>query len=156
MENKQLKNLKNPTDAQDACTKSYADQTKPITQVPLICKTTIINLSNPSNNKDVVNKQYIDSKLQTKLDSTRFNDEMAKKADKDSVMLLDERQAMTGDIDLGNNKAINSAAPTNDKDVVNKKYLENNYIVENSSSKFDLKCKEAVNSSAADATQTYR
>ncbi|PFX11682.1 hypothetical protein AWC38_SpisGene24497, partial [Stylophora pistillata] len=167
-DNKQLKNWKNPTDDQDACPKSYADKTRPMTGTLDMQDNEIIKVANPSNNKDAVNKQYVEShflktsggdvsgnivfinnskslrhitglsdnplsgtaavnlnklssELQTKadlsvvtnglnakldkttfnteiakkLDSTRLNAEMVKKADKNYVILLDGSQAMT-------------------------------------------------------------
>lgn len=99
MENKQLKNLKNPTDNQDACTKAYTDDhlhtdgTRPMSGNLDMQNNKIINVADPTNNKDVVNLQ-------------KLNSVVVNKANKTDVLLLDGSQAMTGNLNVGNKKEI--------------------------------------------------
>ncbi|PFX12162.1 hypothetical protein AWC38_SpisGene23924 [Stylophora pistillata] len=62
--------------------------------------------------------------LNAKLDTTTFNTEIAKNPATSTVMLLDGTHSMTGDLDLNNNKVINSAAPTAGTDLCNKTYVD--------------------------------
>lgn len=62
--------------------------------------------------------------MSAKLETTTFNTEIAKKPNTSAVMLLDGSQSMTANLDLGNQKAINSAAPTASTDLSNKTYVD--------------------------------
>ncbi|PFX33030.1 hypothetical protein AWC38_SpisGene2089 [Stylophora pistillata] len=64
------------------------------------------------------------NELSGKLDTTTFNAEIAKKPNASAVMLLDGSLSMTGDLNLGNKKAINSAAPSGGTDLCNKTYVD--------------------------------
>ena len=72
----------------------------------------IKNVAIPTNNEDVANKKYVD-------------DEIAKLPHSDNGTLkLDGSRAMTGTLDMANHKIINTAAPTDNNDVTNKRYVD--------------------------------
>ncbi|PFX32565.1 hypothetical protein AWC38_SpisGene2600 [Stylophora pistillata] len=94
----------------------------------------IMGISNqPADGPSVVNFNKLNTKLKKKadadvminelsgkLDTTTFNTDIAKKPNASAVMLLDGSQFMTGDLNLGNKKAINPAAPSGGTDLCNK------------------------------------
>ncbi|PFX27766.1 hypothetical protein AWC38_SpisGene7512 [Stylophora pistillata] len=62
--------------------------------------------------------------LSAKLETTTFNTEIAEKPKTSAVMLLDGSQSMTANLDLGNQKAINLAAPSASTDLCNKTFVD--------------------------------
>ena len=80
----------------------------------------IVNLKDINNNSidsEAANKKYVD-------------DEIAKIPiiDEANFLKKDGSVAMTGELDMGNHKIKNTAAPTADGDVTNKKYVDESYI----------------------------
>ena len=85
----------------------------------------INGLSNtPSQTSSAVNQYYVTSELNKKLDTTTFNNEIVKKPDSSTVTLLNGSQTMTGNLNVGNKRVINSAAPTTGTDLCNKTYVD--------------------------------
>ena len=78
----------------------------------------------PANGTSVINLNKLNTELNKKLDTTTFNTSIVKKSDSNAVILRNGSQSMTGNLNLGNNKAINSAAPTSGSDLCNKTYLD--------------------------------
>ena len=78
----------------------------------------------PANGTSVINLNKLNTELNKKVDTTTFNTSIANKADSSAVILRNGSQSMTGDFNLGNNKAINSATPTSGNDLCNKTYVD--------------------------------
>ena len=78
----------------------------------------------PANGTSVINLNKLNTELNKKLDTTTFNTSIVKKSDSNAVILRNGSQSMTGNLNLGNNKAINSAAPTSGSDLCNKTYVD--------------------------------
>lgn len=87
--------------------------------------TAVINLNKLNTElKQKADADVMINGLSAKPETTTFNTEIAKKPNASSVMLLDGSQSMTGDLNLGNKKAINSAAPSGGTDLCNKTYVD--------------------------------
>ena len=71
----------------------------------------IVNLGTPIADDNAANKKYLDNQVATKRNAGL-------------VVLHDGSQAMTGNFDLNNFKAINSATPTAGTDLCNKTYVD--------------------------------
>ena len=78
----------------------------------------------PANGTSVVNLNKLNTELNKKVDTTTFNTSIVKKSDSNAVILRNGSQSMTGNLNLENNKVINSAAPTSGKDLCNKTYVD--------------------------------
>lgn len=78
----------------------------------------------PANGTSVINLNKLNTELNKKLDTTTFNTSIVKKSDSNAVILRNGSQSMTGNLNLGNNKVINSAAPTSGSDLCNKTYVD--------------------------------
>ena len=78
----------------------------------------------PANGTSVVNLNKLNTELTKKVDTTTFNTSIANKADSNAVILRNGSQSMTGNLNLGNYKAINSAASTSGNDLCNKTYVD--------------------------------
>ena len=78
----------------------------------------------PANGTSVINLNKLNTELNKKVDTTTFNTSIVKKSDSNAVILRNGSQSMTGNLNLGNNKAINSAAPTSGSDLCNKTYVD--------------------------------
>ena len=78
----------------------------------------------PSGGTSVINLNKLNTELNKKVDTTTFNTSIVKKSDSNAVILRNGSQSMTGNLNLGNNKAINSAAPTSGSDLCNKTYVD--------------------------------
>ena len=78
----------------------------------------------PSGGTSVINLNKLNTELNKKVDTTTFNTNIVKKSDSNAVILRNGSQSMTGNLNLGNNKAINSAAPTSGNDLCNKTYVD--------------------------------
>ena len=78
----------------------------------------------PANGTSVVNLNKLNTELAKKVDTTTFNTSIVKKSDSNAVILRNGSQSMTGNLNLGNYKAINSAAPTSGNDLCNKTYVD--------------------------------
>ena len=78
----------------------------------------------PSGGTSVLNLNKLNTELAKKVDTTTFNTSIVKKSDSNAVVLRNGSQSMTGDLNLGNCKAINSAAPTSGNDLCNKTYVD--------------------------------
>ncbi|PFX14403.1 hypothetical protein AWC38_SpisGene21443 [Stylophora pistillata] len=152
IENKQLKNLKEPTDPQDSCTKAYTDShvhtdgRRPMTGALNMQDNKTINVADPTNNKDVRNDNTIDGTISfnghlpnrdrqiinlgtpiaedNAANEKYVDNQVATKPNTSLIVLRDGSQAMTGNFDLYNFKAINSAAPTAGTDLCNKTYID--------------------------------
>ncbi|PFX21314.1 hypothetical protein AWC38_SpisGene14228 [Stylophora pistillata] len=127
MENKRLKNVKNPTDPQDVCTKVYVDQyihsdgSKTISSDFDMGNNKIINLGAGVDVKDAVSV----SQLNTKLDKTQFN--TAKNAFQAQFDQLDNDKADVADLNayfnIQNDNTI-FGTPINNDDAINKIYVD--------------------------------
>ena len=78
----------------------------------------------PSGGTSVINLNKLNTELNKKVDTTTFNTNIVKKSDSNAVILRNGSQSITGNLNLGNNKAINSAAPTSGSDLCNKTYVD--------------------------------
>ena len=78
----------------------------------------------PANGTSVINLNKLNTELNKKVDTTTFNTSIVKKSDSNAVILRNGSQSMTGNLNLGNYKAINSAAPTSGSDLCNKTYVD--------------------------------
>ena len=78
----------------------------------------------PANGTSVINLNKLNTELNKKVDTTTFNTSIVKKSDSSAVILRNGSQTMTGNLNLGNNKVINSAAPTSGSDLCNKTYVD--------------------------------
>ena len=78
----------------------------------------------PSGGTSVINLNKLNTELNKKVDTTTFNTSIVKKSDSNAVILRNGSQSMTGNLNLGNYKAINSAAPTSGSDLCNKTYVD--------------------------------
>lgn len=78
----------------------------------------------PADGSSVINLNKLNTELNKKLDTTTFSISIVKKSDSNAVILRNGSQSMTGNLNLGNNKAINSAEPTSGSDLCNKTYVD--------------------------------
>ena len=113
-------NLKKPSDADEAVTKSYTDNnflktdgTKPMTQDLSLGAHRITHLGDPTGEGDAASKKYTDNLVNTKL-----NDYIKK----------DGTVAMTGDFNTGGHKILNLRTPTSNSEPATKNYTDNNFL----------------------------
>ena len=113
-------NLKSPSDADEAATKSYTDNnflktngTKPMTQDLSLGSYRITHLGDPTGDGDATSKKYTDNLVITKL-----NDYIKK----------DGTVAMTGDFNTGGHKILNLHTPSSNSEPATKYYVDNNFL----------------------------
>jgi len=113
----------------------------------------IINVADPINPQDAATKKYTDDQLATKADSSTVTTQLATKADSSTVttQLATKADSSTvttqlatkanlsgatfsGSIDMGSNKIINVANPTNPQDAATKKYTDDQLVLKADSS----------------------
>ena len=113
-------NLKSPSDADEAATKSYTDNnflktdgTKPMKQDLSLGSYRITHLGDPTGDGDATSKKYTDNLVNTKL-----NDYIKK----------DGTVAMTGDFNTGGHKILNLRTPSSNSEPATKYYVDNNFL----------------------------
>ena len=112
MNNQRIYNLPIPTGDQQPTPKkwiedNYLNKSTGVMAGPLnMSNNKITHLATPTNSNDCVNKSYVDTKLATKANSITSQNYVKK----------DGTVAMTGDLNLNNNKIINVSDPQSDKD----------------------------------------
>ena len=87
-------------------------------------KKQIYYLGKPLYNTSATNKLYVDSELQKKPNKAYVDAGLKKKPNIDKTMLLVGSQTMQADLKMGNHKITQLKNPTDDQDVVNKKYVD--------------------------------
>ena len=114
MNHNSITNLKNPTYAQEAATKAYADKKLALaggrmTGVINMGTYEISNLGAPTGNSNATTKKYVDDK------ETKLLGDIAKKIS-------------IGEIDQNNKKIINLGEPTSAKDAATKDFVEKSHV----------------------------
>lgn len=85
----------------------------------------IINLSNPTNNQDAATKNYVDTEIASISFPTSHSDlSNLTSDDHTQYLLVNGTRALTGNLNLSNNKIINLGTPTLDTDAVTKEYVD--------------------------------
>ena len=87
-------------------------------------KRQIYYLGKPLFNTSATNKEYVDSELQKKPNKAYVDAGLKNKPNIDKTMLLNGSQTMQADLKMGNHKITQLKNPTDDQDVVNKKYVD--------------------------------
>ena len=87
-------------------------------------KRQIYYLGKPLYNTSATNKEYVDSELQKKPNKAYVDAGLKNKPNIDKTMLLNGSQTMQADLKMGNHKITQLKNPTDDQDVVNKKYVD--------------------------------
>ena len=87
-------------------------------------KRQIFYLGKPLYNTSATNKEYVDSELQKKPNRAYVDAGLKNKPNIDRTMLLNGSQTMQADLKMGNHKITQLKNPTDDQDVVNKKYVD--------------------------------
>jgi len=129
MQTKKIINVVDPTDAQDAATKKYVDDTsgaaslwevdgaehqlKTADEIDMQSKK-IINVTDPVSDQDAATKKYVDDNSLWEVDGA-------------------EHQLKTADeIDMQSKKIVNVTDPVSDQDAATKKYVDDQALGENS------------------------
>lgn len=119
MNNNRIYNLPQPNGDQEPTPKkwvfdNFLNKSTGVMAGPLnMSNNKITNLAQPTNNNDVTNKTYVDTKLSTKVNSITLTNYLKK----------DGTVAMTGNLNLNNNKIINIADPQSDKDCATRSWV---------------------------------
>ena len=87
-------------------------------------KRQIYHLGTPLYQSSATTKSYVDSELQKKPNKAYIDAGLKNKPNIDKTMLLDGSQIMQADLKMGNHKITQLKNPTDDQDVVNKKYVD--------------------------------
>ena len=86
----------------------------------------IVNVTDPSSNQDAATKNYVDTEIATfspETDHSLLTNLTAD--DHPQYLLANGTRALTGNLNLNNNKIINLATPTLSGDAVTKEYIDN-------------------------------
>ena len=78
----------------------------------------------PISGEDVINKRYFDELISRRLNS----DDLQHIENKLSLKVNRTGDTLTGPVDFGNNRLTSSYIPSNDNDILNKKFLKSIYI----------------------------
>ncbi|CAH3172098.1 unnamed protein product, partial [Porites evermanni] len=126
MDNKKIINLRPPTSNTDATTKKYVDDAIPDTNLSNYLKkdgtvtmtgnlnlgsNKIVGLATPTSNTDAATKKYVDD--------NSGSPDLSDYLEKD-----DGTTAMTGNLNLNNNKILNLSKPTQDNEAATKNYVD--------------------------------
>src|SRR6266496_1136881 len=118
-----------PMNANDVANKKYVDTA--VNNHLLITATPDSKLSSshvPTEDDDVINKKYLDAALAHRLN----DDDMKIIENRLSLKANKAGEVFTGAVDLGSSKISSAYIPTNDNDLVNKKYLMSIFVKNNS------------------------
>ena len=94
----------------------------------------IINLANPTDNTDAINKAYVDTgflKLSGNSNLPNTNllyNEIVLNYQTTTSIFVEKRSPLYRRFNMVNHKIINLGDPTNNKDAVNRQYLEQSHI----------------------------
>src|SRR6266496_6754375 len=118
-----------PMNANDVANKKYVDTA--VNNHLLITATPDSKLSSshvPTEDDDVINKKYLDAALAHRLN----DDDMKIIENRLSLKANKAGEVFTGAVDLGSSKISSAYIPTNDNDLVNRKYLMSIFVQNNS------------------------
>ena len=87
-------------------------------------KRQIFYLGSPLYPSSAVPRSFLENALKSKADKNDVTNALKSKADKNDVILLDDSKLMQADLKMGNHKITQLKNPTDDQDVVNKKYVD--------------------------------
>lgn len=146
---KAIINLAKPSSSNDAATKKYVDDTRHIATANFnMNNNRIISLANPLELHEATNKRYVDDELSAK---TELISSLTSNANNiTSGTLNKDRLPSTFNLlDLDNNRITNLGNPTSLTDAVNRRYLENTFIISqdniNISKSFDMHVQRITN-----------
>src|SRR6266496_5414281 len=118
-----------PISDHDVANKKYVDTA--VNNHVLITATPDSKLSSshvPTEDDDVINKKYLDAVLAHRLN----DDDMKIIENRLSLKANKAGEVFTGAVDLGSSKISSAYIPTNDNDLVNRKYLKSIFVQNNS------------------------
>ena len=87
-------------------------------------KRQIFYLGSPLYPSSAVPRSFLENALKSKADKNDVTNALKSKADKNDVILLDDSKLIQADLKMGNHKITQLKNPTDDQDVVNKKYVD--------------------------------